>query len=56
MPAGGPVGRRWRHVPGLGLAVSLLSDEQLAGIARWWGLADSEYLAELFPELAEEAS
>ena len=43
-------------IPGLGLAVSLLSDEQLAAIARWWGMADTDYLAELFPELAEEAS
>ena len=41
-------------IPGLGLVVSLLSDEQLAAIARWWGLAEAETLAELFPELFDE--
>lgn len=40
-------------IPGLALVVSLLSDEQLAAIARRMGIADPEYLAELFPELAD---
>lgn len=41
-------------IPGLGLVVSLLSDEQLAAIARWWGLAEPEALREMFPELFDE--
>lgn len=41
-------------IPGLGLIVSLLSDEQLAAIARWWGLAELDSLRELFPEIAAE--
>lgn len=41
-------------IPGLGLVVSLLSDEQLAAIARWWGLAEVDVLAEFFPELFDE--
>jgi len=41
-------------IPGLNAAASLLTDEQLAGIARWLGLADVEVLADMFPHLAEE--
>lgn len=40
-------------VPGLATVVSLLTDEQLAGIADWLGVADIDTLAEIFPELVE---
>lgn len=41
-------------IPGLGLVVSLLSDEQLAAIARRLGIAEPDRLVEFFPELFHE--
>jgi len=42
-------------IPGLGLVVSLLSDEQLAAIAQKLGIADEATLAELFDPTETEA-